>query len=118
MCNHHLCFGQQQEKYVNFSTNCFQFLQLQKHRYITRACFRNDLIMLVCCVSQSSSPSLDDSILTRGKRRQHQRPTLLSILKYCRNRKHSTVFGKADLNVLSGRTLLVTASALLHYSRI
>ena len=48
-------------------------------------------------VSKGSLPSLDDNILTRGKRREHQRPTLLSVLKYCRNGMHSIVFGKADV---------------------
>ena len=33
-CTHNLCFEQKYEKYQNFSTKFFNFLQLKKNQYI------------------------------------------------------------------------------------
>ena len=47
MCTKNQCFEQkkkkEKEKYQNCSTKFFQFLQVQKILYITRACFHNGL---------------------------------------------------------------------------
>ena len=40
-CTHNLCFEQKYEKYRNFSTENFHFLQLKKTLYIAWASFRN-----------------------------------------------------------------------------
>ena len=40
-CTHNLCFEQKSENNQKNSTESFQFLQLKKSLYITRACFRN-----------------------------------------------------------------------------